>query len=352
MSGFKHLSQNLSAENCTNWVTRDKPLKNKGKILTLLLSLILSQATLAADSAVSQVDAQKNSFSANDVGSDESLKHSATHAMQALMNLSSGQIPSAVNQGYKAYGQYRNAENLDRMKNKNAAIANSMGSVGSAPVIAAPAKTNTSFRRLDPSFLRDGEFDKVAAEFERQTGMSRTEFLHQMSEVSEKKISRYDPMMIDKAFSRFEDFLKKVPNAQFRKNAEKNVAMVPETVRKGIVAKAVTKLAGFFADIGSSPAPAMDPSLSAAAPAPAGPQEAATAPAAPAMKEAEDRKPAAAQAIPAPENASEEPKDGFGNIVAAALETQGSPEGQAGDLSIFQQVSRRYRILTPLIVQH
>ena len=98
--------------------------------------------------------------------------------------------------------------------------------------------------------------EREAAEFERQTGMKREEFLKQMAEISEQKIKRSDPMMIDKALARFEGFLKKIPNAEFRKNAEKSVAMVPNTMRRGMVGQAGSSGArgvGVFGGGGSSP---------------------------------------------------------------------------------------------------
>jgi hypothetical protein len=266
-----------------------------------------------------------------------------------------------VKNGYNAYGKYRNSENLDRLKDHNALMANSLASVGAGPVIKAPIHTNTSFRRLDPSFLHQGEAARVAAEFERETGMKREDFLTQMADISEKKIKRSDPMMIDKAFSRFEGFLKKIPNAEFRKNAEKSIALVPNTMRRGMVAQAVQKLAGFFADAGAGTATPLDSTITDLAPAKLASAGAGAPGAADGKAPAADasRNPAALAeaAAPAPEApaapsaSGREEKSGFENVVTAALETQGQDHGAGAGLTIFQQVSQRYRILTPSLAK-
>ncbi len=344
----------------------DKLQKKRGKRSGLALagifllfaapSPLATAQTAKNNSPTSQADAQALAHQLNDAGSDESLKNSATYAMQALLDLGNSRLPSAMNNGYQAYGKYRNAENLDMLKDQNTANANSLASVGSAPVIQAPVKTNTSFRRLDPSFLKEGQYAKVAAEFERQTGMSRADFLKEMSNASEKKISRFDPMMVDKALSRFEGFLQKIPSAEFRKKAEANVAKVPQTMRKGIVAQAVSKLATFFADTGSS---AKVPPLAAPAlPAPTAPSLASNAaPAAPATEPitaevSNERKPAALGATAVPVEITGTGSPSFGNVVEAALETQGQDSQiPGGEATIFQQVTKRYRALTPSITK-
>ncbi|MGZ3732049.1 MAG: hypothetical protein ACXVCG_22700, partial [Bdellovibrionota bacterium] len=212
-----------------------------------VLALFCSAPALAADSdSFNQKDSQVNNYNNNSTGSDDSLRSGVPCAMQALMDLANSKLPSAVKNGYCAYGKYRNAENLDHLKDQNAMLANAMVSAGAEPVFKV-IRTDTTFRRLDPSFLRQGDASKISGEFERETGMKREDFLTQMANASEQKIKRSDPMMIDKALSRLEGFLQKIPNAEFRKNAEKNIALVPDTMRRGLVAQAVTKLAGFVA---------------------------------------------------------------------------------------------------------
>lgn len=364
------------------------------KVLTaaaVLSALVLSPASLAApkkkntsgasapkgaaaNAPLNQRDLQVISRQVNDKGSDESLKNSTVFAMQALMDLSQTKLPSAMKNGYQAYGKYRNSENLDRMKDINALNANSLSSIGSGTV-TLPTKTNTTFRRLDASFLHQGEAGKVAAEFEKQSGMKREVFLTQMAETSEFKIRRSDPQMIDKAFGQLEKFIDKIPNKEFRKNVEKNIHMVPETMRRGMVAQAVTKLAGFFADAGGAGAPALDSTITDKTPAQlasAGGAGSLGAPvAANSDAKKDERKPAAAgdlgqrQPLTAKEKSL---RDGnaLGSVVLSALQTQvrepkaevtpvevveeqAAPQLTDGELTIFQQVTKRYRILTPLI---
>jgi hypothetical protein len=281
-----------------------------------------------------------------------------------------------VKNGYSAYSKYRNAENLDRLKDEAAARANSLTSLASGPVLPT-GRTDTTFRRLDPAFLNSGEAAKVAAEFERETGLKRGEFLNQLASVSEQKIKRSDPQMIDKAFSRLENFLQKIPNKDFRKNAEKAISLVPDTMRRGIVAQAVQKLAGSFADASSATPSGIEGQLSDIALANKAGQTPATGSgnAGTAVdagksdaKEASGRDPAAVGADAksttgstitgtgnGPRGAG---KTGIDGVVSAALlesrdqaRTEGSLGGTDGESTIFQQVTKRYRLLTPLLTK-
>jgi hypothetical protein len=348
----------------------------------LALALGFPLPASAADS--NQADTYTDTYYKNSQGSDSSLQNSSVYAMQALMDLAGGKLPNAVKNGYNAYGKYRTAENLDRVKDQNAQLANAMTSVGTANKLPTE-RTNTSFRRLDTSFLHQGDAGKVAEQFEKATGMKRESFLTQMADVSEQKIKASDPMMIDKAFSRFEGFLKKVPNAEFRKNAEKSIAMVPDTMRRGMVAQAVQKLAGMFADSGGGAAPALDSTITDLAKnklADSGATTPTPAPLTSAVTGAGDL----ANGIDGKKDSTLDPtggrdpasaagggldmskvgsdkggslnggsgKNGAEGAVAAALAAQGadgqSGMGSEGAESIFRQVTKRYRILTPLLV--
>lgn len=364
------------------------------RLLSLALALTLASPALAAapkkqrnasgasapaqaatNQPLNQRDLQLLSRQVNDRGSDESLKNSAVFAMQALMDLNATKLPSAMKNGYQAYGKYRNSENLDRLKDLNALNVNSLSSIG-AETVTLPTKTVTSFRRLDPSFLTQGEAGKVAAEFERQSGMKRTDFLTAMADVSEKKISRSDPQMVDKAFARLEGFIDKIPNKEFRKNLEKNLHVVPETMRRGIVAQAVTKLAGFFADagpIGTMPIAMSESTVTEkpAATASSAPASPASAPVAAANQE---RKPSGAEnalgelgqrkPLTPAEKKLRDGKNALAGVVLSAIQVQGqepaAPAAEAkeelaaepamSEPTIFEQVTKRYRLLTPSIL--
>lgn len=137
----------------------------------LIIASLVGAPAFAAEPA-NQQDLFKQSYQQDSASSDESLRASAVCGMQALMDLASTKLAAAAKNGYCAYGKFRNSENLDRIKDETALRANLLSSVGSGPVLPTE-RTNTSFRRLDPSFLRQGEASTIAAEFERQTGMKR-----------------------------------------------------------------------------------------------------------------------------------------------------------------------------------
>jgi hypothetical protein len=260
--------------------------------------------------------------------------------MNALMDLGNLNIKSAVNNGMNAYGKYRNSETLDKLGDINFNQASALSSVGSDGASAAPRKTDTTFRRLDPSFLRKGEMAQVASEFEKKSGMPRETFLNQLSEISEKKIRRSDPQLVDKVLGRFENFVAKIPNKDFRNNLQKGVNMVPQSLRTGIISKAVAKFSNALAP-GTTPSPAAE--QVAAAPADAQvPAEASTG------EEVAEAAPSAEPAMEASrelasDDPANDPANPLGNIIQAAIDTQSQ------DPTIFQIVTRRYRLLTPTI---
>lgn len=293
-----------------------------------------------AEDKLNQTNAQTVAEDLNRKASDQSLQSSTTSAMKALMNLASANVPGAISNGMTAYGKYRNSENLDIMGDKNILNQAQMASAGTAlpkvsAVSASPA--GTTFRRLDPAFLRKGEAAAVAAEFEKQTGMKREDFLAQLSTISENKIHSNDPQLMDKAFSRLEAFVAKIPNKDFRGKLQKGISMVPGTVRNGLVAKAISKFAGFMSGDSGEPALAQKPAEAAApvvaeAPAPAPEAVAAAEP---------NREPAATVAMEAKTESA--PDSGLADVIHAAMDTQ------AAEPTIFEIVSRRYRIVTPLL---
>jgi hypothetical protein len=272
--------------------------------------------------------------------------------MQALMDLAATNIPSAVNNGLSAYGRYRNSESLDMLTDANINSAISMGSIGARPALAGnTGPTSTTYRRLDPSFLHQGEAGKVAAEFERQTGMSRNDFLTQLSSISEQKIRKSDPMLFDKALSRLEGFVGKIPNQKFRNNLQKNINLVPNTLRKGLVAQAVAKFTGLLAGGGSPSSTISEPGAAAQAATKANGGERNPASGAEAGNDAKKGgESALAGSAPAFANGAGAGRDGrvpLDTIVRAAIESSTSQAGQSDEFTIFQQVSRRYRLLTP-----
>lgn len=204
--------------------------------------------------ALNQDEAQRSAAGLHKVGSDQSLQQSSVDAMVAVMNAASLNIPGAVTFGTMAYGGYRNSEELDLTGDITAMNDIMMGSQddvgGALEKMRAFKTTQTTYNRLDPSFLREGKAAVVAAEFEKRSGLSREKFLKIMGDVSEAKVLPNDPNMVDTVLTRFEGLIEHIPNPEFRNNLKTAVDKVPNTVRKGIVGKAVHHLAAFMADLG------------------------------------------------------------------------------------------------------
>lgn len=173
----------------------------------------------------------------NRVGSDASLKQSTGYAMNALMDLSNLNISSAMKNGVNAYGKYQNSETLDKLSNQNMFYSAGLTSAGDKAPNLIPVMT--TYRRLDPKFLREGQLGKIAADFEKKSGMKRDQFLLKMSEASESKIKRSDPNLVGKVLGRFESFVSSIPNAQFRSSIKKATNMVPQKTVAGIIQKTV-----------------------------------------------------------------------------------------------------------------
>lgn len=303
-----------------------------------LFILVALAAAPAFAANINQTNAQQAAENLNRQGSDQSMQNATTSAMKALMHFEQGEMPSAISNGMNAYGKYRNSEDLDKMGDKNTLNQASMGSLDGSSVSGAVKKTSTTFRRLDPSFLRQGEAGKIAAEFEQRTGMKREDFLKEMSNVSEQKISRNDPHLMEKVFERFEGFVKKIPNAEFRNHVQQRVDSVPATVRNGLIGKAIGKFASFLSGGGGGAPEA--PVAQVPTPAPtAGKAEAApvAAPAATATSAVTAPTATATQA-----KSSDDSKNALlGNVLNAAMNSQ------AVEPTIFEMVTRQYRELTP-----
>ncbi|MCO5142201.1 MAG: hypothetical protein M9962_03825 [Oligoflexia bacterium] len=334
----------------------------KPLIRTIWLSGLLLTNITWASQTIDQNTAQNQAEQLNRIASDRSMENSTVFAMQALMDLSSANVPSAVKNGVNAYGKYRNSQGLDRIGDQTFNNSMSMSSAGGGQA----KKTETTFRRLDPSFLHKGEAAKVAAEFEKRSGMKRETFLKEMSAISENKISKKDPQLVDKALSKFETFAAKIPNQEFRSNIEKTINMVPQTVRTGVIAKAVSQFSNLFSAVSSS----SNPNLAGGATGPLteSPAQTDAANRTPSSSEEqsalnaandtsgesnisggdtnnihEEKEPSLRYGIG--EDVPEAEKGALGNVVQAAIDSQ--EEG----ITIFQQVSRKIRKLTPELAE-
>ena len=327
-------------------------------------------APVSGYSIQSQEEAFHEAAVMQKAASDASLQNATVSAMRGLMDLAAQKRASAIQNGYKAYGQYRNSEDLDVLRMKSRLNFYKAAAKAENVVISSAGKFKveplsdykTSFGRLDPKFLREGEAGKVADEFEKKTGMKRDNLLKIMAKASESQISYSDPKLVDKVIARFEGFLKEIPNDDFRKDVQKTIDQVPATVRTGMIAKGVQKIAEIMAkmpadksDLVAKVAPPADterkPAASVAVVAEAAP--AATAPT-PASEEESEADRAARQAaatgnvkmLPTESGYKGLDKESFakGDMLGSVMQT--ALEEQKED-TIFKQVSKRYRAMTP-----
>jgi hypothetical protein len=328
--------------------------------LALALTCLVAVVSVNARAEPTQQEALIEAQKLNKAASDTSLQHSTTSAMKALTLLSQSNRPGAISNGYQAYGQYRNSEDLDTLRLKNAISTLKMDSISSGlpshegwtpPPLS---DFETSYKRVGSKFLHEGEAGKVAEEFEKLSGMKREDFLKHMIRASENKIYPDDPQLVDKVLGRLEGFVKEIPNPEFRGKIQKEIASVPQTVRTGFVSKAVGKFASLFAgaksgtsDIAllakenndsetkSAASPAAASTTSEAAPTP----DSASPPSL-ARNLASDPMGVVDSGFRGVEKEKWDGGDPLGSVLQTAVDEQ-------KEESIFRQISKRYRILLP-----
>lgn len=326
-------------------------------LFLLLFSCLGTKGMALAD--VGQQDAIYQAALVQKAGSDASLQNSTTHAMKGLMDLAVQNRTGAIQNGHKAYGQFRNSESMDLMSIKNQysyykmhnqQLMNTKSASRLRP-LPLLEDVDTDYSRLDPKFLREGEAGKVADEFEKRSGMKREVFLKAMSRAARGGISAKDPQLVDKVLSKFESFLGEIPNEEFRNGIKKTIDQVPVTARRGIVAKGVQKIAEIMAAMPAdkntnialtipSPdterRPAAEPmAVAAAEPAPAAVEESA----------AEPKAMSGNLMVPAESGYRGLANEKFsGDLVGSVMQTA---LHEQQDETIFKQVSKRYRAMTP-----
>jgi hypothetical protein len=194
---------------------------------------------------ISQTEALAQAERSNAIGSDQSLRSSVTGAMQALLSLGENDLTGAAKGAYKAYGKFKNSENLDRVRKQSLLTKASMGSAETLNLTEGEVTflgSSTSFRRLDPSFLSAGEDAQIAAEFERKTGIKRQDFLVMLADAAENKLYVSDPKLPEKIDAQFDGFLEKIPNAEFRAKVKEKLSIVPSLTRHKLLVQAVQKM--------------------------------------------------------------------------------------------------------------
>lgn len=222
----------------------NKNLRVKFIFLFCVLYFILNQETWSAES-INQNEAQRNAADLLRIAADKSLESSASNSMQALVLLSKKDISHAVSQAYKAYGDFKNSENLDRMQKLGILSSLKMQTVETFNISDEDLKilkSKTSFRRLNPNFLSSGESAKISAEFERQTGIKKQDFLELLSTVSEAQLFVSDPKLAEKAIAAFDSFVSKIPNKEFQAKIIKAKSFLPDDDRRKLLGYAVQQM--------------------------------------------------------------------------------------------------------------
>ncbi len=325
-------------------------------LLPLLIFFSVGTADLSvaapATETLSQADAQKIAAQVNELGSDQSLRSSATTAMQALIKFGDRDITGAIGSAYQAYGKFKNSENLDRLRKQGLLTKAAMGSAGSSNLTESEAAflgSSTSFRRLNPSFLSSGEDGKVAAEFEKKTGIPRNNFLSTLTSVAENKLYASDPALAEKIDSEFENFTAKIPNSEFRAKVIAAADLVPKLSRHKLVMQSVQKFlllaSEFRSEIsgGEAPKPGQPPPQNEAGRNPAATPGGAV--------ETTPSKEVYALLHPISLNYDElDAELGPGGQKLDSV-VKGAIEFGSENETIFQIVSRRYRIMAPSLMQ-
>ncbi|MGZ3653471.1 MAG: hypothetical protein ACXWSC_20070, partial [Bdellovibrionota bacterium] len=178
----------------------------------------------AASAWGDQTTAQEDAQRIHDNGSNNSLNESYGNALHALDNFYQLNLPGAISHGIKAYGQYRNSQTMDNLRDKNHQNAGMMGSVGSNGVsdssVTGDSKFISPYARLDTKFLYEGSTGEVAAKLERLSGLSRAQMFKMAVDLHTNSKSASDPDFIPWAMKSYKDLVAKVPDDNFRAGLE------------------------------------------------------------------------------------------------------------------------------------
>lgn len=208
-----------------------------------LLLLVLCKPLEAR--ALDQAAAQEEAKRVQDEGSDESLKRSYGNGLQAVNQFFNLNIPGAITYGVKAYGQYRNSEKLDSLKDKSKLNENGMASNGVSGPAASGSIGHTEFvspyARLGTKFLHEGETAIIAEKIEKLSGISRDKMFQIAAETHSHSRTLDDPGFISWAMKTYRELTAKSPNKNFRdaleKFGDKTEGLIKTGAARGILAQ-------------------------------------------------------------------------------------------------------------------
>lgn len=316
-------------------------------------------------------------------GSGDSKDEGVRNGMRALNRLASLDIGGAIHYGYKGYGNYINSQRMDDLDTNSWRAKNSLNSVennmitggaggggydyvnpigpekeaakvpkGASAGASSNGESNVTSRKLgdmDRSFLYRGETGEVAAEFEKRSGMSRETLFNELAAAEASGLSWDDPNVMDKMESRYQSFIAKIPNKEYRDNIEKMHSLFNLAKKTQVLQEA----AAFYNKMRWGDGDAQVASAAGAISLPPG----AAIEAAAASDPAPERAPAStAEAAAAPVKTDD------GKLPKLPREQMGMYLGLDGahgdDLkdiigqedTLFRVVSKRYRKLTPMMI--
>jgi hypothetical protein len=302
----------------------------------LLVGLAAPSVSLADDLTQSQAQNQADLLYRQ--ASDQSLQNSVVNAMRAMTALGQGSYVNAYRVGTTAYGEWDNSKSLDQASRDAFAARGSLGD-GSQPGTPPPAQT--SFRRLDPAFLYQGDAGRAAADFEKATGIKRETFLRRMSEASDNPIAATDPRLVSKYIDRLDGLTRDIPDPKVKATFHKTLRAIPvgwldlgASAVRGAIAAAAHATSGFTLAKPAAPKPDLA--------------------AAPVAAVAFERMPAASTPVVEASAPPKKPSDISGSVVSNGfmseiLLAQSSQNATDDEDTLFQRVRHRYQLVTARI---
>lgn len=164
------------------------------------------------EARATQAGAQAEAQAVYEKAADESLRASAVQGMRAFTQFGKGSWAGAWKSGVEAFRAYDRAGKLDDARNAAAKKAWSLGDKKQP----APPPVKTTFSRLDPGFLKQGEAAAAAAELEKVTGIRPTRFLGRLAKASDDPVEWSDPRLGAKLLARVEDASSELREGKFK----------------------------------------------------------------------------------------------------------------------------------------
>jgi hypothetical protein len=207
----------------------------------VLLALVLCPPQALAyrnydysSAAVNQENSQAIATKINNDGSDDSEDDGIKHGTIALTCLGALNIPCAFHYGYKGYGNYINSQKLDDLHKVTRNLDHTMNSIGYGAVGGQGSGSGASqvdqstvtgsarkWADKDTSFLYKGEMNDVAAQFEKNSGMSRETLFKHIASAADAGLNWDDPNLLNKLEQRYHAFASGITNPTFKSNLDK-----------------------------------------------------------------------------------------------------------------------------------